>query len=83
MARRTRVPSETAPIVEARRGGPPSAADEQLNEDMQSALRQAAEVRETRARTRSGEDDRSYEHASAALQALIQGNARARTRVTR
>ena len=78
MARRTRAPNEAAPIVEARRGRPATADEDRLNHQIQSALRQAAEVRETRDRARSNEDDRSYRQATEALQALIQGDARAR-----
>lgn len=80
MARRTRAPNETAPIVEARRGRPPTADEDQLNHQIQTALRQAAEVRETRDRTRSNEDDRSYRQATEALRALIQGDPRVRVR---
>jgi len=79
MARRTRVPADAPIVVEARRGGPPSAADEQFNEQMQSALRQAAELREARDRSLSIDNDRSYQRATEALQALIQGDRRTRT----
>lgn len=79
MARRTRVPADAAPIIEARRGTP-SAADEQFNVQMQAALRQAAELREARDAARAMDEDRSHRRAAEVLQALIQGDPRTKTR---
>ncbi len=49
--------------------------DDRWNEQMTSVLRRAAEVRESRERARSSEDQKSARRETEALLAMIQGKA--------
>lgn len=78
MAKATRIAPSTAPLHGAPVTGRSQPLGDRWDQEMTRLLREAAEVREQRARVRAEEDDRSSRRESAALLELVRAHGRPR-----
>jgi hypothetical protein len=75
MSPRSNASQRAAPSTGGGAANPTRVIDDRWNEQMTGVLRRAAEVRESRERARSSEDERAARRETEALLAMIQGHA--------
>jgi hypothetical protein len=75
MSPRPNTGTRAAALSDGRAANPTRVIDDRWNEQMTGVLRRAAEVRESRERARSTEDERAARRETEALLAMIQGHA--------